>query len=70
MARTPEPKPSFHFEFGESRAIIVGRRYERVFPVPVGEMAARSRPYVDKNPSVTIAEVYQLTSRRIGIAYD
>ena len=35
----------------------MGRRYERVFPVPVGEMAARSRLYLDKNPGVTAAEV-------------
>ena len=48
-ARAPEPKSFFPFEFGESRAIIVGRRYEMVFPVPVGEIAARSRPYVVKS---------------------
>lgn len=53
-ARTPEPK-SFP-EFGESRAIIVGRRYESVFPVPVGEMAARSRFYIDEN-FCTTAEI-------------
>lgn len=52
MARTPEPK-SFFPEFGESRAIIVGRRYESVFPVPVGEIAARSRFYIDENFCVT-----------------
>ena len=51
-ARTPEPK-SFFPEFGESRAIIVGRRYESVFPVPVGEMAARSRFYIGENFGAT-----------------
>ena len=56
MARAPEPKPFFPFEFGESRATNVGRTYERVFPVPVGEMAARSRFYADENPSTTTAE--------------
>lgn len=40
-------------EFGESRAIIMGRRYERVFPVPVGEMAARSRLCIGKNLGAT-----------------
>jgi len=50
MARAPEPKSLFPFEFGEPRAIIVGRRYERVFPVPVGEIAAKSRFYIGKNP--------------------
>lgn len=49
-ARTPEPESFFPLEFGESREIIMGSRYERVFPVPVGEMAARSRFWVDKNP--------------------
>ena len=48
-ARTPEPKSFFPFEFGASRAITVGRRYESVFPVPVGEMAARSRFYIGKD---------------------
>ena len=56
-ARAPEPKSFFPFELGASRAIIVGRRYERVFPVPVGEMAARSRLYVDKRSDITTAEV-------------
>ena len=34
----------------------MGRRYERVFPVPVGEIAARSRFYIDKNTGVRTAE--------------
>lgn len=55
-ARVPEPKSFFPFEFGESRAINVGRRYERVLPVPVGEMAARSRLCPDKSPGMTVAE--------------
>ena len=58
-ARAPEPKSFFPFEFGESRAIIVGRRYERVFPVPVGEMTARSRFYVDENLDVMTGEAAQ-----------
>ena len=56
-ARVPEPKSFFPFEFGEPRAIIVGRRYERVFPVPVGEMAARSRVCGNKSSGVASAEV-------------
>jgi len=56
-ARAPEPKSFFPFEFGESRAIIVGRRYERVFPVPVGEMTAKSRFCKDKNLRVAAREV-------------
>ena len=35
----------------------MGRRYERVFPVPVGETAARSRPYIDKKSGTTATEV-------------
>lgn len=68
-ARAPEPTSFFPFEFGDFRAIIVGRRYERVFPVPVGEMAARSRFYVDKDRGPPIS-VRQHTSKRMGIAYD
>lgn len=68
-ARTPEPTSFFPFEFGDPRPIIVGRRYESVLPVPVGEIAARSRFCVDENPGLSIP-FSQHTSRRMGIAYD
>ena len=35
----------------------MGRRYERVFPVPVGEIAARSRFCIDKDLGVMAEEV-------------
>jgi hypothetical protein len=43
MALTPAPASLFALEEGAPREEIMGRRYESVFPVPVGEMAARSR---------------------------
>ena len=41
-----------------------------VFSVPIGEIAARSLHCTDKDPVVTAEEADQLTSRRMGIAYD
>lgn len=50
-ARTPLPLsaeedgPEDEAEIGEPSNMRVGRRYARVFPVPVGEIAAMSRDY-------------------------
>lgn len=42
-ALTPRPPSFFILDIGEPRADMMGVRYARVLPVPVGEMAARSR---------------------------
>jgi hypothetical protein len=44
-ALTPFPKLLLALVEGEPSNDIIGRRYERVLPVPVGDIAARSRDY-------------------------
>lgn len=44
MALTPDSVSFFLLEAGARRDASIGNRYDIVFPVPVGEMAARSLP--------------------------
>jgi hypothetical protein len=42
-ARTPDPTSLFALDTGAPRAAMIGKRYDNVLPVPVGDIAARSR---------------------------
>lgn len=44
-ARTPEPKSSDDLDNGAFNCAIIDTKYDNVFPVPVGEIAAKSLPY-------------------------
>lgn len=54
-------------EAGDASAVKSGNRYERVFPVPVGEIAARSRDYEVRVDSNICEDVNLPTSNNIGI---
>lgn len=45
IALTPVREASLILEMGDLSNAMMGNKYAKVFPVPVGEMAAKSRPY-------------------------
>jgi hypothetical protein len=69
-ALIPEPASLLVLDEGDPRAARMGIRYESVFPVPVGDIAARSRDYSQCQFPAGAMNLRWRTSRSIGIPWD